>query len=434
MNDKSSSGMARHDYEPWLISAGVLSATGYLYLAAHSRAYADITIKPVLIVLFINALICFAVWFYYHRCQRQPSLLLLLGFSLLYRVIGLFTFPILEDDFYRYLFDGWATVHLGSPYSLVPFDHFDQIPFSDIANHISYPKIATVYGPVTQWIFALSYVISPGTIWPLKIFTTLADIAIILLLLNFASKRSVLLYAWSPLIIKEFTITAHPDILAVLLVMLTVLFYQRKQPYTMVLCLALAAGIKVFALLLAPLLIALNWRAWLIMVGSMMVVAMPFGIISAWFPEGLQTMATEWQFNAPLYTFLTTYFDITDIRSGLFCVSLLWIAGFTAFQWRYKREEIPHADYLYGVFLLCIPVVNPWYLIWILPFATIRPSPWAWTASAAVLLSYASGINLGDRDLGLYQIPPWIMAGEYGLILTAIIIQLLISSLKRSLK
>ena len=65
------------------------------------------------------------------------------------------------------------------------------------------------------------------------------------------------------------------------------------------------------------------------------------------------------------------------------------------------------------------PVVNAWYLLWLLPFAVIRPSAWAWTASVAVLLSYVTGLNLNDLQMDPFGHPFWVRPVEYGVILLA---------------
>jgi len=70
--------------------------------------------------------------------------------------------------------------------------------------------------------------------------------------------------------------------------------------------------------------------------------------------------------------------------------------------------------------LLCAPVINPWYISWVLVFAVFKPSFWAWTLSFSVFLAYASGINLSDDELGLYQQPLWAISLEYGLVLVAL--------------
>ena len=66
--------------------------------------------------------------------------------------------------------------------------------------------------------------------------------------------------------------------------------------------------------------------------------------------------------------------------------------------------------------------MNPWYLLWVLPFAVVRPSPWAWTASVAVLLSYATGLNLQDMNLHPFGHPWWVRPVEYGAIALAVAI------------
>ena len=66
------------------------------------------------------------------------------------------------------------------------------------------------------------------------------------------------------------------------------------------------------------------------------------------------------------------------------------------------------------------PVINPWYLLWLLPFAAIAPSVSAWTASVAVFLAYVTGLNLNDGDLQPYQQPAWVRPLEFGLILLAL--------------
>ena len=81
---------------------------------------------------------------------------------------------------------------------------------------------------------------------------------------------------------------------------------------------------------------------------------------------------------------------------------------------------MPRGDWLYGAFLAASPVINPWYLLWLLPFAAIVPSVWAWTASVAILLGYVTGLTLNDYDLQLYQHPSWIRPLEFGLILLAL--------------
>ena len=81
---------------------------------------------------------------------------------------------------------------------------------------------------------------------------------------------------------------------------------------------------------------------------------------------------------------------------------------------------IPRGDWIYGLFLFAAPVINPWYVLWLLPFAVVYPSFWAWTASWALLLAYITGLNLGDFNLEPFAHPVWVRPLEFGLILIAL--------------
>lgn len=357
----------------------------------------------------------------------------MLGFALLFRVIGVFTFPILEDDMYRYLWDGYMTVESGSPYSVPPIDFFDADNLSDRLEHIlgliNYPGVATIYGPVCQWVFALGYLIAPGEIWPLQLIFTLADLLLILTLLRLAKPTTVLLYAWSPLIIKEFSITAHPDVLGALFLILAVVLYQHRRFFGVGCLIALAAGVKVFAVILLPFLLGFKWRGWLAFLVTGALIALPFGIEQAWLPAGLRAMGSSWLFNAPLYELLANWFSVNTVKalllaifalgSGIYALKTIFNPTLFNDQIQHSPNHIPRGDLLFAGLFLTIPALNAWYLVWLLPFAVIRPSLWAWVASVSILLSYASGINLPHTELEPYEHSKWVLAVEFGIILLA---------------
>ena len=81
----------------------------------------------------------------------------------------------------------------------------------------------------------------------------------------------------------------------------------------------------------------------------------------------------------------------------------------------------PRGDWAFAALLVFSPVVNAWYLIWLLVFATLYPSRWAWVASVTFLMSYVTGINLVANNeaeaISLYQLPLSIHIAEYLIIL-----------------
>ncbi len=406
------------------IALGLLSALAYGYLASQSQYYGDATLSQLLWVAVTCASMSFALWYIYQREGKQIEVWLLLTFAILFRLIGLSSFPILEDDFYRYLWDARMTIELGSPYEIAPADFFASENlnerFEAILDGINYPDVKTVYGPTIQWVFALAYLISPGEVWPLQLFMGIADIIVILVLLQLAKPNSVLLYAWSPLVIKEFVISAHPDVLGVAFVVIALLVVQRKQMLLAGGLLALACGIKVFAILLVPFLLRFSWRAWLAFGITSIMIALPFGLKQAWLPEGLSAMGSSWLFNAPLYfiadAVLGPWLTISAVKIGLLGTFSIGSGLYLLSHLRHNKSPVHttlRGDLLYAGLFMCAPAFNAWYLVWLLPFAVFRPSVWAWAASVFVFLSYASGINLSNSELQPYEHSAWILAIEF---------------------
>ena len=431
-----------------LIIAGILSALAYLYLALHSGQYGEASLTQLLTVCAVCLLVQGVVFYLVITDRLELNWLDLLFFAVLFRLIGVNAYPVLEDDFFRYLWDGWVSVTTGSPYGVPPSDFFAQDDlsdrWSDILDGINYPDVPTVYGPTAQWLFELSYHIAPGQVWPLQILAAAADIGVILVLRLLVPLRWLFLYAWSPLLVKEFAFTAHFDVVGVFFLVLG-LFLRTRQisrpdqiwvNIAVGILVGLACGIKIFALLAAPFLLQIDWRGWLSFLLTIVLIAIPFGFVAAWLPDGLYVMGSDWLFNAPIYISAGALFgweSLTTIK--IVCVVLFAGLAATLFLKRCGRDLLPLTQtlrsttpktepehylsaltLLFGCLLFVLPVFNPWYLVWWLAFAALRPSITAWTCSVVVLLSYITGINTGDPGLQLYEQPIWVWYLEFGAI------------------
>ncbi len=422
-----------------LLLGGVLCAGAYSVLAFGSQAYGMAQLAGFLLACGVVGLICLGLWWGHQRQQVYLSWPWILGFAVLFRAIGVFTYPLFEDDFFRYLWDGRMVVELGNPYGVVPADFFGLDNLREweatVLDRINYPDVPTVYGPVAQWFFGLCYWLAPGSVTALQVGLALADIGVLVLLLRLATPAAAMLYAFSPLLVKEFAMSAHVDVLGVLFLVGAVVAYSRQRWLLVGLLLALAAGVKIFALVAAPFLLGFKWRAWGALVVTGVLVAWPFGMLAAWFPEGLQVMGSQWLFNSPLH-FALQGLEILNpqwiVRGLLVLFALLWLWQYASWMRRWHGSAPPDLEllplaWLFGVFLLILPAINPWYLVWWLPFAVLKPMWTPWVASLALLLSYASGINLPSQlgaSLALYQIPTWVMAVEFAVITVAVLVDM----------
>ena len=360
------------------------------------------------------------------RCSAAISPVQLLLWAATFRLFGCLGQPLLEDDFYRYLWDGYRFLESGSPYGIAPAAFFGDrtIPqqFINVLAQVNYPQIPTIYGPTLEYSFLLAHLIVPAQVWPLQVLYSLLDLALIALLLKMVEARWVLLYAWSPLVIKELAFTAHPDGVGVFFLMLALFWRQRQYFAGASVALALSVGAKVFAWLLVPFVL---WRMPLryLAVFALVLIGLyaPFLVHGDADLAGLRVFVERWQFNGSLYRLLQHWLSPVVLKillAAVFLAFYLWVfARHSRVDWR-----MPRGDWLFGVFFLFAPVVNAWYLIWLLPFAVIYPTAWAWSASFAVLLSYMIGINfMGNTDLPLLQRPWWVLSLEYGVVLMAVV-------------
>ena len=180
-------------------------------------------------------------------------------------------------------------------------------------------------------------------------------------------------------------------------------------------------GAKVFALVLVPLiLLRARIRYWVLSVAVVLALYAPFILNGGTDMESLGVFAREWEFNSALFGLLATALGAFESKLIL---GLAFAAFWIFYSVRYRKSgatSIPRGDWLYGMLLLVSPVINPWYLLWLLPFAAIFPSTWTWTASLAVLISYVTGLNLNEYTMQPYQQAMWLRLLEFLLILLAL--------------
>ncbi len=391
-----------------------------------SQYYGDITLYEFLLPSFILMFITYTSWCVFRARNIAVNLVDIVIWAVIFRVIGLAVYPILEDDAFRYMWDGYQTLTNGSPYAQPPSYFFSTGDFSDrletILDHINYPDVPTIYWPTTQYVFALAAWIAPGEVWPLQLIMMFFDLVVLYVLCQFGKPLFVWLYAWSPLVIKETIITAHPDIIGIAFIWLAFLF-QRKNIYMAACCCAFAVSAKIFAVLLVPFCLLFFVRAWCVFFMVLTLTFLPFIHHIPNILGSLSAMSEGWVFNSPFYIivlYALPAVSLLTVKISLFCVfAVLGLALFYHYI-RSKRNTIVRGDIIFMAFLLVSPVANPWYFLWVLPFAVIYPSLWAWVASCAVFLSYCIGLNLNDPALNNYQIPGHILVIEYGIILIAL--------------
>jgi alpha-1,6-mannosyltransferase len=203
-----------------------------------------------------------AVIWVLRRPPRPADLWLILGAALVLRGIAMTAPPNLTTDGLRYVWDGriqWAGFN---PYLFVPAD--ERLAF--LRDALIYPGInqketaVTIYPPVAEMMFLVGNWISDSLTGPKVVFAAceLATVAALLLWLHRDQLplERVLIYAWHPLPIWEFSSQAHIDSGATALLMLAIAAAAYKRQALAGSLLAAATLTKYFPILMAPVL----WR------------------------------------------------------------------------------------------------------------------------------------------------------------------------------
>lgn len=353
-------------------------------------------------------------------------------FGFLFRGIGILTFPVWEDDWARFLWDGYMTLETGSPYGKPPLFFFGEsgLPVwaPEILSRINHPDVPTIYGPVLEFLFGVSAFLFPGSVYGLKLSYLGIELAAAKLIQKKISALEFRVLLWSPLVVIETYYQAHPDCIGAMFVFAAYLFLKREGSGIAGILLGLACGIKVFAWILLPFCLKEKGRLRFLL-GFLPALSLPYGFF--WFEgiaggDGLRVFLIHWEFNSSVYAlvrvFLKTFGADGAHTVGSVCFGM-WAIVSCFFLRGYRRGDESGIAHVWLGFFLISPVVNPWYLLWAFPFwIRFRYLP-GLIFVGTVSLSYLMGRTLGGTgtSLQLYETPMWVRIIEYGFVLLGFI-------------
>lgn len=394
-----------------------LSVAGALLLVWGSGAQAGgSSAHELLAVLVAAALGMVALaWLALDEPFERTPLAWILGLALLLRLIAIQASPLLEDDHFRYLWDGMRTATAFAPYHAAPSEFFGvtdlDARWQDILGGINHPDVATIYGPVLQWLFAAAYWVAPGQLAPLQGMLLLVDMAVLALLARQGvGARWLLAYAAHPLILKDAMASAHPDGLLALWLLLALGCWNERHGFRLGIVLGLAIGTKVVALLVLPLLLlapgVMPWRwAWFARVGAALGLVLaalyvPFLMGGGSEAAALRIFGQQWRFNPLLYRLLEWIDPALAARmvaASLVVVGVAWVA----WRWRARVRVTPTMlspplDTAMLLLLVMSPVVNAWYWLWVLPLAVQGGRVAGVAMGAASMFAYLNSSVLSD--------------------------------------
>ena len=383
---------------------------------------ADRPILPFIALMMAAALPYFFAVYLAPRCAWTRGLAWWIFFAgAAMRFLFAASQPILEDDFYRYLWDGALTAHDHNPYSIRPADALaegDGIPTSitELAREsglvlarVNHPELGTIYPPIAEAIFALAHAISPWRSAGLLVLYYLADCAVFALLLALLRQLNrapalVLVYWWNPLCVKELYNSLHMDILLLPWLLAGLLLLLRGRPALASGALAIATAVKLWPiLLLAPLLATLRKRPHAIATCVSVFAATTTLLLAPMAAtrmlggsSGLLAYSARWEMNDALFMIFPWTLDRFTSLTGhewtrgelhrggkaiAACLLLLIVACICRNIAATKAEGTERKRHFAALFLMLVaalfllsPTQFPWYFTWLAPLLVLVPS------------------------------------------------------------
>ncbi len=375
-------------------------------------AYASIFISSSILYLFI----CRDVL---GKDIPDTGLLPIIALLLIVRLGLLGMQPMGSDDVYRYLWDGRVQSAGINPYRYAPNDsslaflHTNHLP--SLVNHAD---LKTLYFPLSEWSFYLAYTLSGESIWGFQFLIFISEVLTIaglwLLMRQLSSSPwRVLLYAANPLIILQFSLDAHVDVLGFPFLVFGLLFYFRRRLFLSFVLFGLSLLIKPTALVLLPILILyqrsfLNrTKAAVVPLVVMLVPFIPYSFGVNPF-EALMVFSKNWYFNGALFDLLLPF--IPDNQTDrLLCLGILIVVLLSLYLSRKPLNDRLTLSVL--LLLLCSPVVHPWYIGWMIVLLPITPL-WSGVTLAATA-SLTSITFVTYQRYGAWKDYPIVLLLEY---------------------
>ena len=429
-------------------TTGILSVAGCVALALISARFpygADALVRPVIplvaLMMTMGLVYMCAAALVLRTSFRGAALAWMIVIGLAMRAVLMTSTPILEDDFYRYLWDGGVTAHGINPYEHAPadirFPPMDGAEAPDVLRQlatesgivitrINHPKLTTVYPPVAQAAFALAHWIEPWNLGALRGVLFGFDLATFVLLLLVLKRigrplQYAALYWWNPIVVMEFMNAAHMDAIVLPFAVLAVLFAIQTRPLRMTAALALGIGSKLWPILLAPLLfrrLGATRQRYIaaailgaVLLGALFAIPLA-SILQRGEDSGIVKYAERWEMNDALFMIVHKTAQIgsdvlgfesggshTNVAARILVVVLLltWTVHHTRKLDGNPLDLCNRLVLVIGAFFLLNPTQFPWYYTWLVPFLALAPR-WSLLLLTVMLPMYYLKFYYSARD------------------------------------
>jgi hypothetical protein len=358
-----------------------------IFLSSIAYVSYGIPERSLIYQLWVGLAIAFTFYYLlYHTKEISVSLLNITAF--LARFILIFSFPILSDDVYRFIWDG-QLLHQGiNPFGFRPSDLIENpAPWVDIFlfNNMNSPDYFSVYPPINQLAFYLSAIPGKGNLLAsvviLRSFILLFDVGNIILIKKLLKhyqkdERLVFLYALNPLVIIEFTGNLHFEAVMIFFTLLFIwMLIQNRWIYAAI-SLALAICSKLLPIIFIPLLlkkVGFKKTLYISLISGFICLLLFLPFIHSEklllnFRESLNLYYGRFEFNGSFYQLFRAIgweiYNYNPIAKTSKLLIALTLIGFIITYIKSKNlfEGIFWLIFTYNIFGA---IVHPWYIIFL---------------------------------------------------------------------
>ena len=404
---------------PWLAIG--LSILGYLFIGYGIE-------RPETLKLLSTFALIFGAYFYLVYQKKQFSVRQLIYLGIFFRLLFLFSTPLLSDDFYRFIWDGRLWFNGINPFAELPtyyMEHQNKVPFginTELFNLINSPTHYTVYPPIPQFINWVAAWLASDSIWLSGVIMRVAHIAAevgTLLLFPQVLRafkievKNIAWYALNPLIIIELVGNLHHEALMIFFLMLFLSHYVKQNWSWAAFAFAMAVAAKLIPLMFLPaVLLRLNVKENIrfMAVFSISLLAVFVPLLEPSFFRGIENSLLlyyqKFEFNAGIYYafrqigYWVNGYNMIALIGKLFALEVTVSILIISFASYYKKAKLTETFlWISTVFALFSLILHPWYIALVILFATLTRYKFGVLWSLLIMSTYAGYSAIGFQEI-----------------------------------
>ena len=386
-SDNESQSNSLFNVSRWLMILGGLIMLITLLALQRTNSW---DVEGYIVLSLLHGLVyLFAVWKVKQVRSRPGDYTWILIWALAFRALAMLSEPALTTDAFRYVWDGKLQMEGVNPYQYVPADpQLESLRDENIYPHINKKEVAhTIYPPAAQVFFLIGASFGIG-LEGMKIVGLICECITIGALLGWLKAKHlpatlVLIYAWHPLPIWEFSSQAHVDCAATALMVLAILAAQKRYQGWAGVALSAAVLVKYFPIVIFPAIWKRwDWRMPVAMIAFAVLLCLPYWMTLDASSLGFlyQHLSAEgyaegWGFHPIWFSRLLGLGTISGEVYLMGAIAVLGVLGLRAFFQRERAEIQPKMILALGALYAFLSTPHyPWYFGFLVALSVIHLS------------------------------------------------------------